>query len=161
MSVQNTVFRKFVIIVACVSLALLWWVSWQSWNRWDARINIQQEVNNLRKKVDGYTKLEAEFNEYKNYQALKAELDTQLEEKQLLGRFWDIRNIRINSEILPREKVQDYLAGVGKENKYFFVPESLVIQTLNTEESIFSWNQGDIENLRFSIEGNYYMRREQ
>lgn len=161
MSGQNTAFRGFIIVISCIALALLWWVTWQTWNRWDARISSQQEVISLRQKVNDYTKLEAEYQEYKNYQMLKDNLDTQLEEKHLLAKYWDIRNVRVNSEVHPRERVQEYLAGLGKETKYLFLPEVLVLQTLNTEESIFSWSPGDIENLRFSIEGDYYMRREQ
>jgi len=161
MSGQNTAFRGFVVIVALVAVALLWWVSWQAWSRWDAKVSSQQEVTRLKQKVNDYTKLEAEYEGYKKYQMLKAKLDAQLEEKQLLARYWDKRHVQVNNEDLSRAKVQDYLEGLGKETRYLFVPTNLVIQTLSSEESMFSWNPGDADRLRFSLEGDYYMRREQ
>lgn len=160
MNGQTTVFRIFMILVALVATVILWWVSWQAWIQWDAKEDSYREVAQLQQKVVAYKNLEVQYESFKSYKMVKARLDAQLDEKRLLAQYWDKRNVRLKNEDLTRAKVQDYLLGLGNENRYVFVPSNLVIQTLNTDESMFSWKQGDADRLRLTLEGDYYMRRE-
>lgn len=161
MGAQKTALRWINILLALVSIALLWMISWQAWERWDRKVYSEQEVAHAKQQLDEYTRLNAEYQSFGRYQALRNELSLKLKQNDLSAGFWDKRHVLVNDEELTRSKVQDYLTGLGRESSYLFIPESLVIKTSAPNESLFSWNKGSADRLKFTLEGDYFMRREQ
>ena len=161
MGAQKTALRWINIVLALASIALLWMISWQAWERWDRKVYSEQEVVHAKQQLDEYTRLNAEYQSFERYQALRQELSNKLKQGDLSAGFWDKRHVLVNDEELTRSKVQDYLTGLGRESSYLFIPESLVIKTSAPHESLFSWSAGSADRLKFTLEGDYFMRREQ
>jgi hypothetical protein len=153
---------RMVIMVATLLIAIVFWQATQysvkQHGQLKQAVNSKAMAENV---VRDYQQLNEQFQQYTAINQQRNDVRDAIQLSQLQQSQWTVRDLQVQSASMPRDQIQGYLTGVSNQPGYFFRPSSFMLKVPFAEDDIFSWSKGDSLALQLTLNGQYYIRREQ
>ncbi|MFK5986066.1 MAG: hypothetical protein QM479_11660 [Pseudomonadota bacterium] len=152
--------RVLILVITLFSvLCLLFASNYASTSREQLQ-QAKHQLKSSKQQLNDYTKLQQRFIRFKSFSEKHQQLSKLINTTELKPSLWSVRDLSVQSITIPRNKMQDYLAGIKHQSKYFFVPTAFNLTAEYAEDDLFSWLPGDGKNLELTLQGQYYIRRQ-
>lgn len=160
-SIIASLIRLLVMTITVIAVLVFWQASQFSGEQY---IGFKQAIKaqQVTKKLNtNYLQVVSQYQGYKFLNTQRAKLSEELSLSGFQKSKWVIRDLKVQGAAVPREKIPDYLMGASNQPGYLFIPSQFELRVPYAEDDIFTWVTGDSKTLRLTLNGQYYIRREQ